>query len=196
MNSGLKKAWKIVSTILVILVLLLAIMLVGVRIIGIHPYYVLSGSMEPEYPVGSLIYVQPVDYTELEVGDVVTYVLNEDGAVSTHRIVEVIPDEDDPGVIRYKTKGDANDVEDGALLHYKNIIGSPVATIPYLGYVANFIQNPPGTYIALAAAGIILVLVFVPDMFKDDKKDGEDKDKKEKKSKKEKKEATEGSHAK
>lgn len=160
---------SVLTTVLVVLVVLLAVALVGVRVIGYTPYTILSGSMEPTYHVGSLIYVKEVDPAELEVGDAITFALSED-MIATHRIVEIVPDEDDPTVLRFKTKGDANDVEDGSLVHYKNVIGTPEFTIPYLGYVADYIQHPPGTYTAIAAAVIILLLVFVPDMLDDGKK--------------------------
>ena len=52
-----KKIWNVVSTVLVAAVVLLAVLLVGVRLFGLQVYTVLSGSMEPAYPVGSLIYV-------------------------------------------------------------------------------------------------------------------------------------------
>lgn len=172
----IKKIWNAMTTVLVGLVLVLAILLAGVRLFGFQVYTVLSGSMEPTYHTGSLIYVKDVDYTELEAGDVITFMLDEE-TIATHRIVAPVPDEEDPTVIRYRTKGDANDAEDGKLVHYKNIIGSPVFTIPYLGYVANFIQNPPGTYIAISMGAILLLLVFLPDLLfsneeKEDKKKG------------------------
>lgn len=160
----MKKLWNAFTTLLVVLVVLLVILLVGVRLVGLQPYVVLSGSMEPEYHVGSLIYVKDVDYTQLQAGDVITFMLNEK-TVATHRIVEVIPDETEPGVVRYRTKGDANDVEDGSLIHFRNVIGSPVFTIPYLGYVANYVQNPPGMYIAISAGAILILLMFLPDLF-------------------------------
>ena len=163
-----KKVWNFITTTLVILVVIAAILLVGVRLVGLKVYTVLSGSMEPTYHVGSLIYVKSVDYRDLEVGDPITFMLNED-TVATHRIVGIVPDEEEPETLRFRTKGDANDAEDGSLVHYKNIIGSPIFTIPYLGYVANYIQNPPGTYIAIAAAAILLMLVFIPDLFDDEK---------------------------
>lgn len=166
----MKKLWNAFTTLLVVLVVLLVILLVGVRVIGLQPYVVLSGSMEPAYHVGSLIYVKDVDYTQLQAGDVITFMLNEK-TVATHRIVEVIPDETEPGVVRYRTKGDANEVEDGSLIHYRNVIGSPVFTIPYLGYVANYVQNPPGMYIAISAGAILILLMFLPDLFG---KDGEE----------------------
>ena len=169
MNKTLKKIWNVISSILVAIVVILALLLVGARIIGLQVFTVLSGSMEPNYHVGSLIYVKNVDYKELEPGDVITFMLDED-TVATHRITEVVPDENEPETLRYRTKGDANDAEDAGLVHYKNVIGSPVFTIPYLGYFADYIQNPPGTYVAISVGAILLLLVFLPDLFSSDDK--------------------------
>ena len=71
-------------------------------------------------------------------------------------------------MIRFRTKGDANDAEDGGLVHYKNVIGRPVFSIPYLGYVADYIQHPPGRYVAISAGAVLLLLVFLPDVFSED----------------------------
>ena len=163
----LKKLWNIFTTVLTVIAILLAVALVGVRLFGFQVFSVLSGSMEPEYHVGSLIYVKEVDYHELKSGDVITFMLDED-LVATHRIVDVCPDQDDPSVLRYQTKGDANEAADGTLVHYKNVIGTPVFTIPYLGYVADFIQKPPGTYAAIAIGAVLLALMFLPDLFREE----------------------------
>ena len=165
MGKSIKKIWNAFTTVLVTLVVIGAVLLVGVRLVGFDVYTVLSGSMEPTYHTGSVIYVKDVDYTELEAGDVITFMLDED-TVATHRIVEVVPDEEDASVLRYRTKGDANAAEDGGLVHYKNVIGSPVFSIPYLGFVANYIQTPPGTYVAISGGALLLLLVFLPDLFK------------------------------
>ena len=162
-----KKIWNIFTTVLTVVAILLAVALVGVRLFGFQVFSVLSGSMEPEYHVGSLIYVKEVDYHELKSGDVITFMLSED-LVATHRIVDVFPDQDDPTVLRYQTKGDANEAADGTLVHYKNVIGTPVFTIPYLGYVADFIQKPPGTYAAIAIGAVLLALMFLPDLFREE----------------------------
>ena len=162
-----KKIWDIFTTVLTVIFVLLAVALVGMRLFGFQVFSVLSGSMEPLYHVGSLIYVKEVDYHELKSGDVITYMLSED-TVSTHRIVEVVPDQDDPAVVRYLTKGDANEAADGTLVHYKNVLGTPVFTIPYLGYVADFIQKPPGTYAAIAIGAVLLALMFLPDLFREE----------------------------
>ena len=175
MTRTFKKIWKCITSVLVALVVIVALLLVGARLIGLQVFTVLSGSMEPAYHVGSLIYVKDVDRFELESGDVITFMLDEN-TVATHRIVEVVPDEEDDSVVRFRTKGDANENVDGSLVHYKNVIGSPVFTIPYLGYAVSYIQNPPGTYVAISAGAILLLLVFLPDLFGDDKKKKKDAD--------------------
>ena len=166
----MKKIWNAVTTTLVVLVVILAVMLVGVRVVGLQVYTVLSGSMEPTYHVGSLLYVKSVDTSQLKAGDVITFMLDEE-TLATHRIVEVVPDSEDPQTIRFRTKGDANDAEDGSLVHYKNVVGSPVFTIPKLGYFANYIQQPPGLYVGISAAALLMVLVFLPDLFAKEEKE-------------------------
>lgn len=177
MSKEIKRIWNLVSSVLVGIVVLLAIALVGIRLVGLQPYVVLSGSMEPTYHVGSLIYVKPVDYKELNVGDPITYMVSQDTVV-THRITEVLIDEEDPETYRYFTKGDANDVADGSSVHYKNILGKPVFSIPLLGYVSNYVQNPPGMYVAISAGAILILLVFLPDVFADDGKEKKKKSQK------------------
>ena len=169
MKTTIKKIGNVVTTVLVVAVVLLAIALAGVRLFGLQVYTVLSGSMEPAYHVGALLYDKKVDPAQLRPGDVITSMLDEETIV-THRIVEVVPDEEDPSVIRFRTKGDANAAEDGSLVHYKNVLGTPVFTIPKLGYFANFVQQPPGLYVAIAFGAVLVLLAFLPDLLGDDKK--------------------------
>lgn len=175
MNNTFKKVWNAVTSVLIAIVVVIAILLAGMRLLGFEVFTVLSGSMEPTIHTGSIVYVKDVDPEDLRTGDVITYMLDED-TISTHRIVEVIPDDEDPTVIRFKTKGDANASADGAPVHCQNVIGTPKFSIPYLGYVANFIQNPPGMYVAIAAGVLLLILIFLPEILSDDK----DKEKKKK----------------
>ena len=169
MNRTVRKILNTFSTVCVALAVMLAVLLVGARIVGLRVFTVLSGSMEPTYHTGALIYVKKVDPVEIKAGQVITFMLDEN-TVATHRVVGVVPDEDDPAALRFRTKGDANDAEDGSLVHCKNVIGTPVFTIPYLGYVADYIQHPPGMYVAISAGAILLLLVFLPDLFADDGK--------------------------
>ena len=160
-----KKLWNGLTTVLVALVVILAILLVGVRLVGLTPYVVLSGSMEPTYHTGSLIYVKKVDPFTIEAGTPITFMMDED-TIATHRVVGVVPDEEDSTVIRFRTKGDANDAVDGSLVHYKNVIGTPVFSIPYLGYISDYITNPPGMYIGFTVLGIIILMLFAPDLLR------------------------------
>lgn len=175
-QSGARKVLNIISTILVIVVVLATVMLVGVRLFGIQPYAVLSGSMEPTYHTGSLIYVKEVPASEIEVGDPITFVLDENLTVATHRVVEI-----DAENQHFITKGDANEYIDAAPVHFNNLIGTPVFTVAKLGYITHYIQNPPGKYFAIAIAAIILLLAFLPGLFEEDKeKNQKPKKKKEK----------------
>ena len=162
----MKKIWNFVTTLLVALVVVLAILLVGVRVVGLNPYVVLSGSMEPTYSVGDLLYVKSVDPDSVKIGDPITFVLNEDLVVATHRVVAI-----DAESRHFTTKGDANKTEDANPVHFNNLVGVPVFAIPLLGYVSAYIQSPPGMYVAIALGVVLLAAVFLPDLLTKKKED-------------------------
>lgn len=153
--------------VLLALAIVLACLLAGVRLFGLSPYVVLSGSMEPEYKKDSLIYVKKVDYTQLHPGDVITFMLNDEKSIVTHRIKKVVeaPTEDDPKALKFQTQGDGNKRPDQsmeALLHYRNIIGRPVFAIPKLGSFYEKMKD--NLAVTLIIAGILIVMLFLPDM--------------------------------
>lgn len=159
MNSTVRRVWNIVTTALVILVVLCAVFLMGSRLLGYECYNVVSGSMSPKYEVGDLIYVKEVDVNSIQVGDDITFVLNKDLVVATHRVVRI-----DAENKHFYTKGIANEIEDNDPVHFNNVIGVPQFSIPKLGYVSDYVQNPPGMYVTIGAGIILILLVFVPDM--------------------------------
>lgn len=167
-NKKYKKYWDIGSTVIVTLTVIAAVLLMGARLIGLQVFTILSGSMEPNYSKGDLIYVQKVDVNSIQENDVITFVLNEDLVVATHRVVRI-----DAAKQHFYTKGDANTIEDGEPVHFKNVLGTPVFRIPLLGYVSNYIQNPPGMYVTIGVGAILLILVFMPNPFA--KKKGDQK---------------------
>ena len=169
MNRALKITLKIISNTLLTLVILLAILLAGVKIVGIDMLTVLSPSMEPDYPTGSLIYLVEVDPSELQVEDVITYRIAKD-TTATHRIKEIVPDEFDPSISRFRTKGDNNEDFDGKLVDFDQVEGQVVFCIPQLGRLATYIQSPPGIYVAIAVTLAIIFFVMTVDMVTDDKK--------------------------
>lgn len=173
-----KKIWDTVCTLVVVAAVLLAMSLVGVRLVGFQVFTVLSGSMEPVYSPGDLIYVKKIAAEDIVPGTILTFMVNED-TVATHRVVGAVQDETDPELVRYRTKGDANDMEDGTLVHPNNVIGTPVLCVPKLGYVANYISSPPGMYVAIAGAALFLALMFIPDLFAEDEEEPKSKKRKE-----------------
>ena len=64
-SATLKKIFNIVSTVIVAIVVLIAVFLMGSRLVGLNVYNVISGSMEPTYSVGDLIYVKSIDYEDV-----------------------------------------------------------------------------------------------------------------------------------
>lgn len=163
---ALKRIGNVASTVLVVVMVLSAVFLMGSRIIGYKVFTVVSGSMEPKYRVGDLLYVKSVDASDIRVGDDITFILNEDLVVATHRVVRV-----DVQKQHFYTKGLANEIEDSEPVHFNNVIGVPQFSIPKLGYVADFIQNPPGSYITIGVGIVLILLVFVPDMLGKKKKE-------------------------
>lgn len=160
-----KKIWNAVSSTLVALMVLCAVFLMGSRMLGYQVFNVISGSMEPAYSVGDLIYVKDVKPNEIEVGMPITFVLNEDLVVATHRVVEI-----DTENQYFYTKGDANETVDSAPVHFNNVIGVPQFRIPLLGYVSDFIQNPPGSYITVGVGLLLILAVFLPDVLRKNKR--------------------------
>lgn len=180
MNKTIRKVFNVITWVLICIVLVLALMLAGLRIFGFRMYTVVSSSMEPEIKTGSIVYVKNVKPGELDVGDTITYALDNKGNTDTHKLGLI---QNTMQGTRYYTYGINNDNyqydEDGKIktdkygnkLHvfdpatsYDNIQGKVVFYIPYFGYVAAFISNPPGLYIAIAFAALLLLLVFLPDL--------------------------------
>ncbi len=138
------------STIVMMAMVVIAFLVVGVRIFGVTPYAVISGSMEPTYPVGSMVYVKAVQKTDLQVNDPVTFVTKQSKSVVTHRIVEI--KENDVFV----TKGDANNTLDSDL-PFENIIGKPIFSLPYLGFISVYLNSTPGKILLIVLVSILLV---------------------------------------
>ena len=158
-----KKVFEKLLTAVMVLMIIFAFLLVGMRIFGLTPYTVLSGSMEPTYHVGSLIYVKDVDPNDLDVDDPITYLVN-NKTVVTHRIIEVIYADDGVTKTAFRTQGDNNEDPDGEPVPAANILGKPVFSIPLLGYVIFYIQRPPWNALAIGVLVLLLGFAFLPDL--------------------------------
>ncbi len=150
----MKKTFKIIGYLLILIVILTALPIALPKVLGMQVYEVISGSMEPSIPVGSLVYVKEADFDELSVTDVVAFEVG--ASVVTHRIVDI--DVDDK---LFTTRGDANSTDDFMPVAYTNILGRVVFHIPLLGYVAGWLSETLGKVIAIIVLLIGVILSSV-----------------------------------
>lgn len=146
-----------VSAGLLALVLLIGAMAIVVpAVTGSTPMTILSGSMTPTYPIGTLIIVKPVDPDTLAIGDTITYQI-ESGKpeVVTHRIIVTTARSD--GTRTFTTQGDANNAPDAKQVFAAQIRGKVWYSIPYLGWVNTWVNGEGrGWLIPVIAGGLFL----------------------------------------
>ncbi len=148
----IKKICNLLSTLLLIIMVAIAGALLVPYLFGYQPLAVLSGSMEPEYHVGSVIYVKEVAPEDLKVGDAITFRLSED-TYATHSLVSIDMDKQE-----FVTKGIANENDDGAR-GFDTLVGkaSQKFSIPFLGYISLNIKTP----VQCAAIGLIVIILLL-----------------------------------
>lgn len=132
----------------------LALLLTGPFLLGLRPRIVVSGSMEPSVPVGSLAYIFSSREAETIVeGDIIAY---ETGTAVTvlHRVVHV-----DADARNFVTKGDANQTEDPGKISFEQYRGKLVFVIPLAGYLAAALQQHQVAAAGLLAAAAALVVI-------------------------------------
>lgn len=129
--ARLRIAARLCSVLGALILLALAVVAIGSsvapRVMGMQSYAIISGSMEPAYPTGSLVYAEPVAGAELQAGDVAAFWRDED--VIVHRVEEV-----DEGSGELVTKGDANAELDLRPVPFGNVLGRVVGSVPLVGY--------------------------------------------------------------
>lgn len=148
---GSMLTWALLFAMLALLTVTILIPAVA----GGERFTVLTGSMVPTYPPGTLIVVEPVEPDELAIGMPVTYQLRPgDPAVVTHRIIASTRSA--KGQRTYITQGDANNVPDSEPVLYEQIRGRVWYSIPYLGHVNNWLTGQQRSW----TVGIIATALF------------------------------------
>lgn len=132
---------------LLLLVAALAVVLVIVpKATGSTPLTVLTSSMEPSLPPGTLLVVRPTSTEDIRVGDVVTYQI-ESGRpeVISHRVIEIVSSTD--GTTSFVTKGDNNDAADEAAVLPVQVRGTLWYSVPWLGFVNQAVNGQARAWI-------------------------------------------------
>lgn len=169
----MKKVWNfITTTVLLVLILTIGVIFVP-KFFGLEPMIVLSGSMEPTYHVGSLLYVKDANPDEIKEGDPITFYISDDTLV-THRVVEV-----DTVNKQYTTKGDANETIDGAPVFFDQVLGTPVFNIPKLGYLGDKLSSLSGKIIYITIIVVVIILMFLGDLIWPEQKEEKKKEEEE-----------------
>ena len=130
-------------------------------------YTILSPSMEPNIKVYDVIFDMNVDSPEdIKEGDVITFISTATltkGMTITHRVVQIIQDENG---YSYMTKGDNNLANDGAAVPFDNVLGKVLFKIPQLGRVQEFLGTKGGWLIVVVIPALIVIISDILKIFR------------------------------
>lgn len=137
-----------------------------VTIVGCSVFHVVSGSMEPEIPVGALIISQKTEIEDIEVGDIISFRSLEpymQGSIVTHRVVEIHKKD---GELALVTQGDANNSMDAYYVTRDNLIGRIIYHTPDGNFVTSlygFLTNKAGFFVVIVVPVILLTATILQD---------------------------------
>ena len=154
---GQVAAWFVIVAVVAVLATAVAVPRLG----SATPYTILTGSMRPQLPPGTLVVVKPADAATLGVGDVITYQLRSgEPTVVTHRIVSA--GINGRGEREFTTQGDANSAPDAKAVMPVQIKGKLWYSAPYLGHVNDTITGKE-RHVAtiIASAGLLLYAAWM-----------------------------------
>lgn len=127
-----------------------------ISIFNYRMFTVASGSMEPKYKIGDVLFSKDVDASKVKVGDAITY-LGKTGDVAnkviTHEVVKIEKDND--GKYIFHTKGLTNLVED-PIVYEEQLYGVVIHKAVLLSFVYKIISSPVGFY-----AFIIIPIMYI-----------------------------------
>ena len=135
---------------------LVTLIMLGTKLLGYQMLTVDSGSMEPNFPEDSLIFVKMVDPSELQADDVITFTVDEKGTLVTHRIVAVLKDERS-----FITRGDANNTNDPNTVPFGNVVGKAELCLPGIGAVFRAVTAESNRIYVYIVIGILVGLTVM-----------------------------------
>lgn len=123
---------------------------------GYFPMIVLTDSMYPTIESGDLILCKTAEPEDIQKGDIITFFDPAGNGVTTitHTVMEIVEED---GEIFFRTKGDANNVEDNHLVPGDKLIGTYKTRIPGAGNIAMFMQTTSGLLVCVVLPLIIMV---------------------------------------
>jgi signal peptidase I len=150
-------AWSIAA----VLFALILVLVIIPRVTGSTPYTILTSSMVPVMPPGTIVVDRPEPFSAIRVGDVLTYqIASGQPAVVTHRVIGINVEED--GSQTLTMKGDANPSPDVRHIISKQVRGVVWYSIPLIGYIGAVGSADGRSVIArVIGGGLIVYAVYV-----------------------------------
>jgi signal peptidase I len=169
-SEAYKVIGNIVTALLLIVMLTLSFFLIQSRLSGGTPaiagyqmYVVLSGSMNPAFDTGSLVFVKPTEPAAIKEGDIITFSSSSDTtSLTTHRVVGINQNDG----LSFVTRGDANNVNDPNPVPAENVVGRVTGSVPYIGYLFGFAQTRQGLIMLIFIPGLFLIIMELRRLFK------------------------------
>ena len=127
----------------------------ALHFMGFSLLNVQTGSMSPKIPVNTLIFVQSTDPAEIREGDVITFVINQQGTLATHRVIKI-----NSGSRTFVTKGDANNTDDGNI-SWDNVVGVVRFKIPKIDQKKNAFRRNEQIALTVKKARKVADVYFV-----------------------------------
>lgn len=124
---------------------------------GLEPFVIVSGSMEPTIPTGSMVLVDSSSKGSEKEGDITAYRL-QDGPVVVHRLAEVTEEGN------YLMKGDANNASDMEQISPDQVQGVVRHIVPKAGYAARYFIRTSGVPAGSILAVVAMVFLHLLDM--------------------------------
>lgn len=149
---------KLVNTLSWVVYVAVAVFIITVIpiIFGYKPLVVLSGSMEPNYSIGSILYYKQVEFDDIQVGDAITFQMSGGTDLVTHRVT--VKNEMSQTFV---TKGDANEEEDSGEVAYSQVLGKVSNyNLPYLGYYVSYLKDKIVIFICASILLLNIALGF------------------------------------
>jgi len=150
----MRKRIKKIIPVLIVVALLAPVIIYAVPFIvdGYYSSVIMSGSMEPAIPVGSIVVVKRVNPDDVKVSDIIVFQRSD--SKTLHRVIDKIVENDS---YYFKTKGDANEDPDPWTVQPEQVNGALLLTIPYYGYLIYFAGTSIGFVLMVIIPATLLI---------------------------------------
>lgn len=126
-----------------------------IGLFGYNISIVMTGSMQPSINIGDVLIEKRVSSNEIAVGDVISFNVEKSKNRTTRRVTQIVYENEE---VKFKTKGESNNVEDPELVSIDMVEGKMISHIAGFGVLISYVFSKTG--LALLAF-LIVILYFI-----------------------------------